>query len=63
VAATARLAEALAIPVIASGGVAGVDDIAALAAAPEGIEGVIIGRALYDGRLTAETALAAAKRA
>lgn len=59
---TAALARALAIPVIASGGVAGADDIAALARRPEGIAGAITGRALYDGRLTANSALAAARR-
>ncbi|UIJ46817.1 1-(5-phosphoribosyl)-5-[(5-phosphoribosylamino)methylideneamino]imidazole-4-carboxamide isomerase [Sphingomonas cannabina] len=48
--ATVALAEAVAIPVIASGGVAGIEDIEALAGRP-GIEGVITGRALYDGRL------------
>lgn len=54
-AAFARAAEAR---VIASGGVASVDDIAALRAHPK-IEGVIVGQALYTGALT----LAAAKRA
>ena len=48
--ATAALAQALSLPVIASGGVAGLDDIRALKAEP-GIEGVITGRAIYDGRL------------
>ena len=65
VAATAALAEALSIPVIASGGVSSVEDIAALAAAPAGpvgIEGVIIGRALYDGRIDIAAALSAAER-
>lgn len=62
VTATAALAENLSIPVIASGGVASTDDIAALAAAHGNIEGVIIGRALYDGRIGAEAALAAARR-
>lgn len=61
--ATAALAEALAIPVIASGGVASVDDIAALAEASDAIEGVIIGRAIYDGRIEPEAALSAARRA
>lgn len=60
--ATAALAEAVAIPVIASGGVAGVDDISALVAAGDGIEGAIIGRALYDGRIDPEAALSAARR-
>lgn len=60
--ATAKLAEALSIPVIASGGVAEEGDITALAAAPAGIDGVIIGRAFYDARLTPEAALEAARR-
>ncbi|MHA7871988.1 MAG: 1-(5-phosphoribosyl)-5-[(5-phosphoribosylamino)methylideneamino]imidazole-4-carboxamide isomerase [Hyphococcus sp.] len=58
--ATAALADAVAIPVIASGGVASVADIRALARAHDNIEGVIIGRALYDGRIDpAEARLAA----
>ena len=61
--ATAALAAALAIPVIASGGLASTDDIAALRAAGANIEGAIIGRALYDGRIDAAAALAAAGRA
>ena len=59
VAATVALAEAVSIPVIASGGVASLDDIAALmAVADRGIEGVICGRALYDGRIHPASALA-----
>ena len=59
--ATASLAEQLSIPVIASGGVAGLDDIRALKSVSRlGIEGVIIGRALYDGRIEPEAALALA---
>lgn len=58
--ATAALAEALSIPVIASGGVAGPEDIRRLARAHPNIEGVVIGRALYDGRLDPADALAAA---
>lgn len=50
--ATLALARAATIPVIASGGVKDIDDIHVLAAhAGDGIEGVITGRALYDGRL------------
>jgi len=59
--ATLALARAVSLPVIASGGVASLDDLAALAAvAAEGIEGVIIGRALYDGRIDPAKALALA---
>lgn len=51
-AATAALARAIDIPVIASGGVQGLADIERLqAVAAEGIEGVIVGRALYEGTL------------
>lgn len=57
VAATRALAAATAIPVIASGGVAGIADIHALKAAGDAIEGVITGRALYDGRLDLAEAL------
>ena len=57
--ATLALARAVSLPVIASGGVASLNDLAALAAvASEGIEGVVIGRALYDGRIDAAEALA-----
>jgi phosphoribosylformimino-5-aminoimidazole carboxamide ribotide isomerase len=57
--ATLNLAAATTLPVIASGGVAGLDDIRALVGQP-GIEGVITGRALYDGRLDLAAALALA---
>ena len=57
--ATLNLAAATTLPVIASGGVAGLDDIRALVGQP-GIEGVITGRALYDGRLDLAEALALA---
>jgi phosphoribosylformimino-5-aminoimidazole carboxamide ribotide isomerase len=57
--ATLDLARATAIPVIASGGLAGIEDVEVLLR-PEYrmLEGAIIGRALYDGRLDAEAALA-----
>ncbi len=57
--ATAALAAAVAIPVIASGGLAGLADIEALKG-QTGIEGVITGRALYDGRIDLAEALALA---
>ena len=59
VAATAALAQQLETPVIASGGVASLDDIAALKAhESDGIAGAILGRALYDGRVDLKAALA-----
>jgi phosphoribosylformimino-5-aminoimidazole carboxamide ribotide isomerase len=60
VAATAAMARAVSVPVIASGGIAGVADIIALREAKAGIAGAILGRALYEGRLTPAEALAAA---
>jgi phosphoribosylformimino-5-aminoimidazole carboxamide ribotide isomerase len=56
--ATAALAEAVSIPVIASGGVSSLDDLRALAAA--GIPFAIVGRALYERRFTLAEAIAAA---
>jgi phosphoribosylformimino-5-aminoimidazole carboxamide ribotide isomerase len=57
---TVDLATKLTTPVIASGGVGSLDDLAALrrVAAGTRIEGVIVGRALYDGRVTPSAALA-----
>ena len=61
--ATVDLARRTNLPVIASGGVKGLDDIRMLALhAGEGIEGVITGRALYDGRLDLAAAIAMAGR-
>lgn len=57
--ATATLAEAVKLPVIASGGLASLDEIAELKGM-SGIEGVIVGRSLYDGRINLEDALKAA---
>jgi len=57
--ATAALADRISTPVIASGGVSSIDDIKALKAVESsGIEGVISGRAIYDGRLDLAEALA-----
>jgi phosphoribosylformimino-5-aminoimidazole carboxamide ribotide isomerase len=56
--AQAMLAQQLSIPIIVSGGVASLADIAALKARErDGIAGVICGRALYDGRIDARAAL------
>ena len=61
IAATLAVAAAVAIPVIASGGVATVDDVVILKANEgRGIAGAIIGRALYEGTLEPTDALAAA---
>ena len=60
-AAYARMAEAFGHPVIASGGVACVADIRALAPVAASIEGVITGRAIYEGTLTVEDGVAACK--
>lgn len=50
--ATVKLAQALTIPVIASGGLSNIANIEALCAVePEGVEGVICGRAIYTGDL------------
>ena len=58
-AATAELARATAIPVIASGGLASIADVEALLRPEHALlEGAITGRALYDGRLDAQAALA-----
>ncbi len=57
--ATIALADAVAIPVIASGGLASLDDVRALIAPrARKLAGAIAGRALYDGRLDAAAALA-----
>ena len=62
--ATAQLASATSIPVIASGGLAGLDDIKGLLRAENAkLEGAIAGRALYDGRLVPADALALIKAA
>jgi phosphoribosylformimino-5-aminoimidazole carboxamide ribotide isomerase len=61
--ATVDLARRVSIPVIASGGVKGIDDIHLLSLhAKDGIEGVITGRAIYDGRLDLATAIKMASR-
>ena len=57
--ATIALADRISIPVIASGGFASIDDVRALLAPPaRKLAGAIVGRALYDGRLDPDAALA-----
>jgi len=61
VAFTSQLANAVSIPIIASGGVASTADITALRAAPgTPVSGTILGRALYDGDIVPAEAIAAA---
>jgi phosphoribosylformimino-5-aminoimidazole carboxamide ribotide isomerase len=55
--ATVRLARALTVPVIASGGVASIADVEQLCAVEsEGVSGAILGRALYEGALDLRSA-------
>jgi phosphoribosylformimino-5-aminoimidazole carboxamide ribotide isomerase len=62
VAFTGAIADAVSIPVVASGGLKGIDDIVALKTRPgRPIHGAILGRALYDGDFTPEAALSAAR--
>jgi phosphoribosylformimino-5-aminoimidazole carboxamide ribotide isomerase len=56
--ATAALAAGSAVPVIASGGIAGLDDLVRLAAIPN-VAGAIVGRALYTGAVDLGAAMAA----
>jgi phosphoribosylformimino-5-aminoimidazole carboxamide ribotide isomerase len=56
-----RILHEVDVPVIASGGIATVDDIQRLRRLePDGLEGVVVGRALYEGRVRLEDLLAAA---
>ena len=59
--ATAALARATSIPVIASGGVSSLDDLTALKASGAPLDGAISGRALYDGAIDLGEALATLK--
>jgi phosphoribosylformimino-5-aminoimidazole carboxamide ribotide isomerase len=62
--ATIALADAISIPVIASGGLASIEDIKSLLAPrAKMLEGAIAGRALYDGRLDAAEALSLIRNA
>ena len=56
------MAEVAGFPVVASGGIASLDDLRALSAlGPDVIEGAITGRALYEGSFSLEDALAACR--
>jgi len=55
---TARLARRIDMPILASGGVATIDDLRRLAAIP-GVEGTVVGRALYSGAIDLRQALEA----
>lgn len=60
--ATSSLARAANIPVIASGGVSGLTDILAVKSAEkDGVEGVIVGKAIYTGSLDLQEAIKAAR--
>jgi phosphoribosylformimino-5-aminoimidazole carboxamide ribotide isomerase len=61
--ATRQLAEAISIPVVASGGVSSIQDIKELLALENfGVTGVIVGKALYSGELDLKTALKLAQQ-
>ena len=57
---TVKLVEAVAVPVIASGGVAKLEDLVALT--KTGVEGVVVGTAIYEKKFTVKEALETAKR-
>ena len=62
--ATVALARSVAIPVLASGGIAGIEDIQRLLTVrQEGIAGAILGRALYEGQLDFQAAMACVAQA
>lgn len=62
--ATAALARETSIPIVASGGLAGIEDVEALLRPEHArLQGAIAGRALYDGRLDARAALELIRRA
>ena len=54
------IVDASPVPVIASGGVTSLDDIKAIKALGPKVEGVILGKALYEGKLGLAQAIAAA---
>ena len=61
--ATAKFASQLTVPVIASGGVSSLDDIKSLCAvSEEGVAGVVVGRAIYEGKVNLAEAQAIADK-
>jgi phosphoribosylformimino-5-aminoimidazole carboxamide ribotide isomerase len=59
---TRELAQSVRIPIIASGGVAGIEDIGCLKAIERfGVIGVVVGKALYTGALSLEEAIKEAR--
>ncbi|MPN58327.1 1-(5-phosphoribosyl)-5-[(5-phosphoribosylamino)methylideneamino] imidazole-4-carboxamide isomerase [bioreactor metagenome] len=62
IAATGALAKAAGLKVIASGGVSSLDDIYAVkAAVDDGVEGVIVGKAIYTGNINLKDAIKVAR--
>ncbi|HXF91383.1 MAG TPA: 1-(5-phosphoribosyl)-5-[(5-phosphoribosylamino)methylideneamino]imidazole-4-carboxamide isomerase [Nitrospiraceae bacterium] len=59
-AALREVVDASAVPVIASGGIASVEDVLAIKALGSRVEGAIVGKALYEGKLDLAAAIAAA---
>lgn len=55
------IVDASPVPVIASGGIASLDDIAAIKALGPKVEGIILGKALYEGKIDLKQAIAAAQ--
>ncbi len=61
--ATKTIAESVDVPVIASGGISGIDDVAnILSLSKYGVEGMIVGKALYEGSLNLADAIKMAKK-
>lgn len=59
----AEVAGGVGIPIIASGGIGSLDDVEELCAnAPKGVEGVIVGKAIYEGRVELSEAIAMGRR-
>jgi phosphoribosylformimino-5-aminoimidazole carboxamide ribonucleotide (ProFAR) isomerase len=59
--ATCEIARESGLKVTASGGISSLEDIATVAQAGFGVDSVIVGKALYEGRFTIEEALAVGK--